>query len=85
MVYKTESKKIIRKIFLKRKIKICLKRKIKTLESKRDDEIISFILSNPSQAARADNIVENINSDSLNAIELKIKALRRLLIRYSKN
>lgn len=77
MVYKIESKKIIRKF--------CLKRKIKTLESKRDNEIISFILSNPSQAARADNIVKSINSDSLDAIDLKIKALRRLLTQYSKN
>ena len=62
-----------------------LKRKIKILESKRDNEIISFILSNPSQAARADNIVKSINSDSLDAIDLKIKALRRLLTQYSKN
>ncbi len=77
MVYKIESKKIIRKF--------CLKRKIKTLESKRDNEIISFILSNPSQAARADNIVKSINSESLDAIDLKIKALRRLLTQYSKN
>ncbi len=77
MVYKIESKKIIRKF--------CLKRKIKILESKRDNEIISFILSNPSQAARADNIVKSINSDSLDAIDLKIKALRRLLTQYSKN
>ena len=77
MVYKIESKKIIRRF--------CLKRKIKTLESKRDNEIISFILSNPSQAARADNIVKNINSDSLDAIDLKIRALRRLLTQYSKN
>lgn len=77
MDYKIESKKIIRKF--------CLKRKIKTLENKRDNEIISFILSNPSQAARADNILKNINSDSLDAIDLKIKALRRLLTQYSKN
>ncbi len=77
MVYKIESKKIIRKF--------CLKRKIKTLESKRDNEIISFILSNPSQAARADNIVKSINSESLDAIDLKIRALRRLLTQYSKN
>lgn len=77
MVYKIEGKKIIRKF--------CLKRKIKTLESKRDNEIISFILSNPSQAARTDNIVKSINSESLDAIDLKIRALRRLLTQYSKN
>lgn len=77
MVYKIESKKIIRKF--------CLKRKIKILESKRDDEIISFILRNHRQASRVDNIVKTINSDSLDAIDLKIKALRILLVRYSKN
>jgi len=63
----------------------CLKRKLRRLENKRNSEIVSFILSHPSQAARMDNLEKNINSETLKIIDFKIKAIRRLLDQYNKN
>lgn len=63
----------------------CLKRKLRMLEEKRNKEIISFIMSHPSQAAKMDDLEKNINSDSLRAVDFKIKAVKRLLSKYSQN
>jgi hypothetical protein len=63
----------------------CLRRKLRKLENKRNNEIVSFILSHPSQAARMDNLEKNINSDTLREIDFKIKAIHRLINQFSNN
>jgi hypothetical protein len=77
MVSKTKNKSVFNKF--------CLKRKLRILEEKRNKEIISFIMSHPIQAAKMDDLEKNMNSDSLSAIDFKIKAIRRLLSKYSQN
>lgn len=59
----------------------CLKRKLGKLQVKRSMEIASFILSCPNQASKMDNI----EIESVKTIELKIKAINRLLRQYSNN
>lgn len=74
MVFNGAGKKIF-KLF-------CLKRKLRLLEKNRDREIMSFILANPSQAAKTDNLEQIINSETLRVVNVKIRAARRLLSRY---
>lgn len=59
--------------------KWCLKIKLKQLESKRDREILSFIESHPSQAAKLDDLTNYIHTANFKELEHKIKALRRLI------
>jgi molybdopterin-guanine dinucleotide biosynthesis protein A len=77
MVYNTENKSVFKKF--------CLKRKLRSLERKRNSEIVSFIESHPTQAARMDNLEKNINSESFREINFKINAINRLMSIQSKN
>lgn len=65
--------------------KWCLKIKLKQLENRRDKEILSFIESHPSQAARLDDLTNYIQTDNFKDLEVKIVALRRLIRMVSKN
>jgi hypothetical protein len=77
MAYNIEKSKTVKKF--------CLRIKIKKLEKKRNEEIFSFISANPSRAAKTDNIETEMKSDSFDDVNLKIKAVRRLLLKYSNN
>lgn len=63
----------------------CLRRRLRKLKNKRNNEIASFILSCPNQAARMDNIEEDINSESIKALNFKIQSITRLLKQYNNN
>jgi hypothetical protein len=63
----------------------CLKRKLKWLEAKRNSEIEKFIAYHPSQASRMDNLDKSINSEEFQAVNIKIKAIQRLLEKHTKN
>lgn len=71
MAYKNEIRRLL-KIF-------CLKRRLYSLERKRRNVIQSFIESNPSSAAKADNIESRINQEHFIEIDIKIKAVQKLL------
>lgn len=77
MAYNTKNKSLLKTF--------CLKRRLKILENKRNEEIASFILMNPSRAAKTDNIENEMKSDYFDSINLKIRAVRRLLSQYSSN
>lgn len=61
-----------------------LKRRLKMLEYKRNREIIYFMESHPSQAAKMDNIEKYIDSKSFYMTNFKIKAISKLLEQFNK-
>lgn len=58
---------------------VCLRRKLYFLEKKRISIIQSFIDSNPSLAAKSDNIELQINTKQLSEINIRIRAIKKLL------
>lgn len=65
---------------IRRLLKIfCLKRKLCFLERQRRSIIQSFINTNPSSAAKTDNIESRISQEHFSEIDIKIKAIQKLL------
>lgn len=62
-----------------------LKRRLQTLNKKKENLIFAFIKNHPSQAAKMDNIEENVNLSIVPEVNLQISATTRLLQYISKN
>ncbi len=78
MIYKIEENSMFKVFYLKRKLK--------SLESKRSSVITEFILTYPEQAARMDDVAKYISSTTtMKDLEFKIKAVNRLLSKVSNN
>jgi len=70
----------------KKKLKtFCLKRKLKILTLKKQSEIQNIITLYPKEASRMDFIEKSFPSQALEEVDLKIKAVSRLLKHISKN
>jgi hypothetical protein len=66
------------KIFKSIKL-FCLRLKLKILERKRIGIIEGYILSNPSQASKVDDIESKIDSTQFVEVDFKIKIVKGLL------